>query len=131
MVASAFLGAERPAAERAVWPVPVAECLLALDRERATGRRRAASQPPFTVIRRSASTLATDCGGGGRPKASCTAECLGLCLIEGSFLPPPRASGCRREGKAEVDSDEIWLVERHGDGYRVVSKAQLPVVARS
>lgn len=44
--------------------------------------------------------------------------------MEGSFLPH-HAHQVVVAGKTE-DSDEIWLVERHGDGYRVVSKAQLP-----
>jgi len=108
-----------------VWPAPVGECLLALDTERRSGGRRTDGGVPFAVVERRTLTLATECGANSPPRAMCSAKCLDLCLMEGTFLPH-HPSQVVLAGAMGADRNEIWVVERHAGTYRRVSNVALP-----
>jgi hypothetical protein len=107
------------------WPVPVAECLLALETESAVPAHPHGGSRSLASIQRHRLQMRTDCGGDRRPRTRCSAECLGLCVLEGSFLPR-RGRQVVFAGAMGADRSELWLVEHHGRGYRKISTVAIP-----
>jgi hypothetical protein len=127
VLASLLLGSEPTASDVRFWPVAVAECLLALDHEPTRlGGRRSALGGAFAHIERHSLVLATDCGGGEPSRARCRSECLGLYLLEGSFLGHHEHLIALAGIVAPPDRNELWILEHHGAGYRKLSSISIP-----